>query len=307
MKTYKGFDKDLRCRGFQYEVGKEYEEKEAEACKRGFHACENPFDVFNYYPPCDGNRYCEVEQSGELSKHIDDSKVASTKIKIGVELGLKGLIQAGVSFILDKVNWKDDAATNTGNRSAATNTGYYSAATNTGNRSAATNTGNCSAATNTGDYSAATNTGNCSAATNTGNYSAATNTGNRSAATNTGNRSAATNTGNYSAATNTGNRSAATNTGYYSAATNTGNRSAATNTGNCSAAEVADGGSVAIVTGYQSKAKAELGSAIVVAERGDWDGETYPLINIKAAIVDGEKIKANTWYTLKNGEFVECD
>ena len=253
MKTYKGFDKDLRCRGFQYEIGKEYEEKKAEACECGFHGCENPLDVFAYYPPCDGNRYCEVEQSGELSNHVDGSKVASTKIKIGVELGLKGLIQAGVSFILDKVNWKDDAATNTGD---------YSAATNTGNRSAATNTGNRSAATNTGDYSAATNTGICSAATNTGNCSAAT---------------------------NTGSRSAATNTGIYSAA------------------EVADGGSVAIVTGYQSKAKAELGSAIVVAERGDWDGETYPLINIKAAIVDGEKIKANTWYTLKNGEFVECD
>ena len=252
MKTYKGFDKDLKCRGFQYEIGNEYEEKEAEACEKGFHACENPFDIFAYYPPCDGNRYCEVEQSGELSRHDDDSKVASTKIKIGVELGLKGLIQAGVSFILDKVNWKDDAATNTGDYSAATNTGYQSAATNTGDRSAATNTGYQSAATNTGDYSAATNTG------------------------------------------------------YQSAATNTGDRSAATNTGDYSAAEVANGGSVAIVTGYQSKAKAGLGSAIVVAERGEWNGQTYPLLNIKAAIVDGEKIKADTWYTLKNGEFVEC-
>ena len=216
MKTYKGFDKDLKCMGFQYEIGKEYEEKEAEVCEKGFHACENPLEVFSHYPPCDGNRYCEVEQSGELSKHDDDSKVASTKIKIGVELGLKGLIQAGVSFILDKVNWKDDTATNTGNWSAATNTGDWSAATNTGNRSAATNTGNWSAA------------------------------------------------------------------------------------------EVANGGSVAIVTGCNSKAKAGLGSAIVVAERGDWNGQTYPLLNIKAAIVDGEKIKADTWYTLKNGEFVEC-
>ena len=128
MKTYKGFDKDLKCRGFQYEVGKEYEEKEAKACKKGFHACENPFDVFNYYPPCDGNRYCEVEQSGELSRHDDDSKVASTKIKIGVELGLKGLIQAGVSFILDKSDWKDDTAVNSGNHSAAVNSGDQSAA-----------------------------------------------------------------------------------------------------------------------------------------------------------------------------------
>lgn len=98
MKAYKGFDRDLKCRGFQYEIGKEYEEKEAEACEKGFHACENPLEVFRYYPPCDGNRYCEVEQDGELSKHDGDSKVASTKIKIGVELGLKGLIQAGVSF-----------------------------------------------------------------------------------------------------------------------------------------------------------------------------------------------------------------
>ena len=226
MKTYKDFDKDLKCRGFQYEVGKEYEEKEAKACEKGFHACENPFDVFGYYPPCDGNRYCEVEQSGELSRHNDDSKVASTKIKIGVELGLKGLIQAGVSFILDKSNRKDDAAVNSGDRSAAVNSG------------------------------------DCSAAVNSG---------------------------------------------YQSAAVNSGYQSAAVNSGYRSAAEVANGGSVAIVTGRRAKAKAGLGSAIVVAERGEWNGETYPLINIKAAIVDGQKIKADTWYTLTNGEFVECD
>ena len=142
---------------------------------------------------------------------------------------------------------------------------------------------------------------------NAGDYSAAMNTGDRSAATNTGDYSAATNTGNRSAATNTGDYSAATNTGYRSVATNTGHCSAATNTGYRSAAEVSNGGSVAIATGYQSKAKAGLGSAIVIAERGEWNGKTYLLLNIKAAIVDGEKIKADTWYTLINGEFVECD
>jgi hypothetical protein len=280
MKAYKGFDKDLKCRGFQYEIGKEYEEKEAEACEKGFHACENPLEVFRYYPPCDGNRYCEVEQDGELSKHGGDSKVASTKIKIGVELGLKGLIQAGVSFILDKVNWKADAATNTDAQSAAVNLGYRSAATNTGDLSAAMNTGDRSAAVNTGDYSAVVNSGD---------YSAAMNTGYRSAAV------------------NSGFQSAAVNSGFQSAAVNSGTRSAAVNSGTGSAAEVSNGDSVAIVTGYNSKAKAGLGSAIVIAERGDWNGKTYPLNNIKAAIVDGEKIKADTWYTLKNGEFVECD
>lgn len=289
MKAYKGFDRDLKCRGFQYEIGKEYEEKEAEACEKGFHACENPLEVFRYYPPCDGNRYCEVEQDGELSKHGGDSKVASTKIKIGVELGLKGLIQAGVSFILDKVNWKADAATNTDAQSAAVNLGYRSAAMNTGDRSAAVSTGDYSAVVNSGDYSAAMNTG----------Y--------RSAAVNSGFQSAAVNSGIGSAAVNSGIQSAAVNSGFQSAAVNSGTRSAAVNSGTGSAAEVSNGDSVAIVTGYNSKAKAGLGSAIVIAERGDWNGKTYPLNNIKAAIVDGEKIKADTWYTLKNGEFVECD
>ena len=289
MKAYKGFDKDLKCRGFQYEIGKEYEEKEAEACEKGFHACENPLEVFRYYPPCDGNRYCEVEQDGELSKHGGDSKVASTKIKIGVELGLKGLIQAGVSFILDKVNWKADAATNTDAQSAAVNLGYRSAATNTGDLSAAMNTGDRSAAVNTGDYSAVMNTGDYSAAMNTGFQSAAVNSGIGSAAV------------------NSGIQSAAVNSGFQSTAVNSGTRSTAVNSGTGSAAEVSNGDSVAIVTGYNSKAKAGFGSAIVITERGVWNGKTYPLINIKAAIVDGEKIKADTWYTLKNGEFVECN
>ena len=172
-KTYKGFDKDLKCRGYQYEVGKEYEHKGfVKCCNSGFHACENPLEVLGYYGPAN-SRYFEVEQSGELQKDDDGSKVASSKISIKCEIGLRGLIDAGVKFILEKVDFKNAKKSNTGD---------YSAATNTGNRSAATNTGNCSAATNTGDYSAATNTGDYSAATNTGDYSAATNTGDYSAA-----------------------------------------------------------------------------------------------------------------------------
>ena len=321
IKGYKGFNPDLTCRDFKYEVGEEYDTEKAVSCQTGFHFCENPFDVFNYYAPSDEkglNRFCEVEGSG-------DYKVACTHIKINAEIGLNGLIKAGIKFILDKVNWKDSkksntgdrsAATNTGDFSAATNTGNRSAATNTGNRSAATNTGNRSAATNTGDFSAATNTGDFSAATNTGNWSAATNTGNRSAATNTGNRSAATNTGNWSAATNTGDWSAATNTGDFSAATNTGNRSAATNTGNrsaatntgdFSAASVEGKDSIAIVTGKDSKAKGSLGCWIVLTEREDWNGETYPIKQVKAFKVDGEVVKPDTYYKLVDGKAVEIE
>ena len=184
--AYKGFDKDMKCRGFQYEVGKEYEcGGQIKACENGFHACENSLDVFGYYPPAD-SRYCEVEQSGDTDRDGNDSKIASGKIRIIREIGLKGIIEAGVKHILDKASKTNDAATNTGDQSAATNTGDQSAATNTGDQSAATNTGDQSAATNTGDQSAATNTGNWSAATNTGNWSAASVEGKESVAIVTG-------------------------------------------------------------------------------------------------------------------------
>ena len=313
MKCFKGFDKDLKCRDFQYEIGKEYTEEKADICNCGFHACKFPMDVFGYYSPSD-SRYCEVdlEANNQLS---NDSKRVGKKISVKAEIGIAGIIKAGVEYIKEQVNWEDDKATNTGNYSAATNTGYHSAATNTGyqsaatntgDQSAATNTGNRSAATNTGYQSAATNTGNRSAATNTGDQSAATNTGDRSAATNTGDRSAATNTGDQSAATNTGDRSAATNTGDQSAATNTGNYSAATNTGDRSAAIVEGKESIALATGINSKAKGKIGCFIVLAEWKEINYE-YHIVDVKSAKVDGENIKEDTFYTLKDGKFVEAD
>ncbi|EAQ9767395.1 hypothetical protein P8T14_000792 [Salmonella enterica] len=330
--TFKGFNKDLKCRGFQFAIGETFHhDGKVEACGSGFHACECPFDVFSYYPPAE-SRYAETISFGITdSEEGGDTKIASSSITIKDELTLPQFIQRGIEWIWSKIDksleqqimcgsWS--AATNTGNRSAATNTGDCSAATNTGNRSAATNTGDCSAATNTGDcsaatntgdwsaatntgdWSAATNTGYCSAATNTGDWSAATNTGDRSAATNTGDCSAATNTGDWSAATNTGDCSAATNTGDWSAATNTGDRSAATNTGYQSAAEVSGSQSVAASLGIEGKARASEGGAIVLCYR-DEDGE---LIHIRASKVGENGIMPNTWYQLdKDGEFVECE
>ncbi|MBM7887726.1 hypothetical protein I0T62_21670 [Salmonella enterica] len=330
--TFKGFNKDLKCRDFQFEIGKTFHhDGKVEACVSGFHACECPFDVFSYYSPAD-SRFAETISFGITNREEDgDTKIASASITIKAELTLPQFIQRGIEWIWSKIDksleqqimcGNRSAATNTGNRSAATNTGNCSAATNTGNRSAATNTGNwsaatntgnCSAATNTGNCSAATNTGDCSAATNTGEWSAATNTGYRSAATNTGNCSAATNTGDCSAATNTGDWSAATNTGNQSAATNTGNRSAATNTGDCSAAtntgdwsaaEVSGSQSVAAAFGIEGKARASEGGAIVLCYR-DEDGE---LIHIRASKVGENGIMPNTWYQLnEDGEFVACE
>ena len=106
--SFKGFDKDLKCKGFQYEVGKEYEEETANACETGFHACERPLDVFCYYPPAT-SRYCEVEQDGQISKHDDDSKVASSKIKIGAEIGIPGLVKAQIEYVRSRCTNENNA------------------------------------------------------------------------------------------------------------------------------------------------------------------------------------------------------
>ena len=201
--TVKGFDQNLRCRDYQFEVGKTYTHEGAvKVCESGFHAVEYALDVFGYYPPSD-SRYCVVAQSGQIGRHDDDSKIVSASITIQAEIKLPQLIQRGVDWIMARLE----------STKTETNTGDWSAATNTGDRSAATNTGEQSAATNTGYRSAATNTGYRSAATNTGDRSAATNTGEQSAATNTGEQSAATNTGDWSAATVEGPHSVALSAG----------------------------------------------------------------------------------------------
>ena len=190
IKGYKGFGKDLKCRDYQYEVGKDYEHNgEVSCCNSGFHFCENPMDVLAYYNPA-GSRYCEVEGSGAIDKDTDDTKVAVSKLHISAEIGLKGLIEAGVKFILDKVNWKDNKESNTGYQSAATVEGKDS---------------------------------------------------------------------------------------------------------------------IAIVTGYDSKAKGALGCWIVLTERRGWNGNGYPIKEVKAFKVDGEIVKADTFYKLINGEAVEVE
>ena len=144
--AYKGFDKNLKCRDYQYEVGKTFEHKgKVEACESGFHACEYPLDVFRYYPPS-SSRFAIVKMHGETSKDSDDTKIASAKITIETEIKLPEMINRAVDWIKNKINWSDDNTSNTGNQSAATNTGNQSAATNTGDWSAATNTGDWSAA-----------------------------------------------------------------------------------------------------------------------------------------------------------------
>ena len=156
VKSYKGFSRDMTCKGKQYEEGKDYEEDRAEACKSGMHACEYPLDCFSYYPP--GNSvYHEVTQSGKLSRNGDDSKIASTKMHIGARLDIHGMVSAAIEFTKTRTTteYTDPKMATAGNYGAAT----------AGDCGAAT-AGNCGAAT-AGDSGAAT-AGNCGAATSRG-------------------------------------------------------------------------------------------------------------------------------------------
>ena len=315
IKAYKAFDKDLSCRGFKYKVGKEYEETgDIKACEKGFHACPYPLDVFGYYAPA-GSRFCEVEQSGKIDDSESD-KVCSSKIRIGAELDIRGLVKAAVSYVKERCtnecNAKPGKPATAGNYGAATagnygaaTAGNYGAATagyrgaaTAGDRGAATagyggaaTAGDRGAAT-AGDSGAAT-AGNSGAAT-AGDYGAAT-AGNRGAAT-AGNRGAAT-AGDGGAAT-AGYRGAAT-AGYRGAAT-AGDRGAATARGKASTGS----NGLSVARGKNVQVKGGIGAILVIAEERD---DTYDIVDWKAVAVDGEVVKADTWYRLENGELVEVD
>ncbi|MCG4597402.1 hypothetical protein L0P71_16490, partial [Sellimonas intestinalis] len=155
IKSYKGFNRDLTCRGKQYEVGKEYEEDRAQSCECGMHACEYPLDCFSYYDPAH-SVYYEVEQSGDLSRRGDDSKVASTKMKIGAEINIAGMVKASINYIRERIKEEkgsdDDygASLATGDYGASSATGYYGASSATGYKGASLATGDYGASSATG-------------------------------------------------------------------------------------------------------------------------------------------------------------
>ena len=164
IKSYKGFNKDMTCKDFQYEEGKEYEESNALVFETGFHACEYPLDCLIYYNPAE-SVYHEVEQSGKLSRNSDDSKVASTKIKIGAKVSIAGLVEAAIEYTKERVK---PEANSDDYKGASSATGYKGASSATGNCGASSATGYKGASSATGDYGASSATGNCGASSATG-------------------------------------------------------------------------------------------------------------------------------------------
>ena len=264
MKACKGFDKNLRCRGFQYEVGGEYTEETAELCNRGPHACENPLDTLRYYRPGD-SRYCEVEIEDNGQRSSYDSKVCGKHIKIGAEIGLKGVINAGVRFVFDKCEsaTEENASGNLGNAAASGWSGNAAASGWSGNAAASGWSGNAAASGNLGNAAASGWRGNAAASGNLGNAAASGERGNAAAS---------------------GWSGTAVVTGFAGRATALGEQ--------C----------LAVAWGEDSLARGTVGNWIVVSERDD-DGN---IIDVKIAKVDGDTVKADTWYKLVNGEIMEA-
>src|SRR5574344_613037 len=143
IKGFKAFDKDLKCRDFQYEVGKIYKEDVTPSCcNRGFHFCEYPLETFRYYNPNE-SRFCEVEALGDVDKEDGDTKVATNKIKIGAEITIAGLVKAAIEKKVkgSTVRKEEEASSATGNEGASSATGDYGASSATGDYGASSATG----------------------------------------------------------------------------------------------------------------------------------------------------------------------
>ena len=284
--AYKGFDKDMKCRGFQYEEGKTYHMPGAVLCKEGAHACTMPLDVLGYYPPGDGSIYRMVELDEVCDEKSDDSEVCAKTIKIGAEIGIPGLVEAQIAWVKNTIGFDEKIKKAKGSPDKHA-TGDQGAASATGCRGAASATGIQGAASATGWRGAASATGGRGAAAATGGGGAASATGCRGAA----------------AAAGYG--GAASATGWLGAAYATGIQGAAAATGDQGAASAMGKASVAMASGCDGRVMGAIGCAIFAVERGEWDGNTYPIISVAAGIVDGVTLKEKTWYKCVGGKFVE--
>ncbi|MER8941305.1 hypothetical protein NKH82_17620 [Mesorhizobium sp. M0915] len=309
--TYKGFKPDMSCRGFQYEMGKNYKVSgKIVACENGFHACEHPLGVLGHYPPAT-SVYAITEQRGPFAREdgSSDSKVASAEITVTARIELPELVAAAIKYVFDRAKWisgpfasgKGEGVNETKDRGAATASGWQGAATASGDQGAATASGWQGAATASGWQGAATASGTRGAATASGRWGAATASGRWGAATASGWQGAATASGDWGAATASGTRGAATASGWQGAATASGRWGAATASGDQGAATASGDWGAATASGYEGKARGKDGCALFLVERST-SGE---ILNAWAGIVGKDGIKADTFYRLADGKPIE--
>ena len=317
IKIAKGFNDKLQCNPngtpFQFEVGKEYAEPSASLCSHGFHGCENPIDCFTYYPP-GTSRYCDAELDATTETQPEDTKRVGKHIKIGAEIGIKGIIDGTIKFIFDKCDSSSETAATTGYRANAATTGCRANAATTGYRANAATTGDSANAATTGYMANAATTGDSANAATTGDRANAATTGYRANAATTGYRANAATTGCMANAATTGDSANAATTGcmanaattgYMANAATTGCRANAATTGDRANASVFNG--VAAAIGINGAAKGKLGCFIMLAEWIKDDDYNWVLKTAKSHKVDNKTIMEDVYYKLENGKFIEAE
>ena len=293
--SYKGFDKNMQCRGFQYEVGKEYEmDGEIKCCNRGFHACKSPMEVWDYYDMIN-SRYAEVEQSGKIEEEVNSTKVCSSRIKIKAELKLADIINIGVEWLKDitspsKVK-ADGALNDNGDR-----------------RKQIGSSGDSAQIGSSGDYAKIGSSG-YSAKIGSSGYSAQIGSSGDSAKIgSSGDYAQIDSSGNYAKIGSSGDSAKIGSSGDYAQIGSSGDSAQIGSSGDSAQIDSTGEDSVIMCAGNSSIAKAKVGSWITLAE-WKWSDEKKRDVPVcvKTEYVDGENIKADTWYQLKNGKFVEVE
>ena len=273
--AYKGFDKNLKCRDFQYEVGKEYEmDGDIKCCERGFHACESPLEVFDHYDMLN-SRFAEVEQSGEIDKEEDTTKVCSSKIKIKAELNLVDIVKLGVEWIKEVTSpsklKKETDLNDNGNNSAQIGS-----------------SGDSAQIGSSGDYAKIGSSGDYAQIGSSGDYAKIGSSGYSAQIGSSGDYAKIGSSGDYAQIGSSGDSAQIGSSGDYAKMESTGYHS------------------VVMAAGNNSIAKAKIGSWITLSEWDCIDGVWIPIC-VKTEKVDGERIKADTFYKLVNGEFKEVE
>ena len=318
--AYKGFDKNLKCREFQYEVGKEYEmDGDIKCCERGFHACESPLEVFDHYDMLT-SRFAEVEQSGEIDKEENTTKVCSSKIKVKAELKLADIINLGVEWIKDVTSpsklKKETDLNDNGNNSAKIgssgdsaqigSSGYSAKIGSSGDSAQIGSSGYSAKIGSSGDYAQIGSSGDSAKIGSSGDYAQIGSSGDSAQIGSSGDSAQIGSSGDYAQIGSSGDSAQIGSSGDSAQIGSSGDYAKIGSSGDYAQIESTGNHSVVMAAGNNSIAKAKIGSWITLAEWDCIDGVWIPIC-VKTEKVDGEHIKADTFYKLVNGEFKEVE
>ena len=322
MKAYKGFDRSMRCRGFQFEEGKTYKEDKAELCKAGFHACENPLDVWRYYSPADGCEYHEVELEDVSEKwNSNDSKVCGKRIRIGAKLGIEELVNASVSIYIDKANkdaqdalidngktWRRIAASehkacigSSGEWACIAESGYEACIGSSGYEACIAASGHKACIGSSGKWASIAASGHEACIGSSGKWTRIAASGNEARIGVSGDEARIGASGDEARIAVSGHKARIGASGDEARIAVSGHKARIAASGDEAQIETRGTNCVMMCAGQNSRAKGQNGSWIVLTE---WlNGEP----NVVARRIDGTMIKADTWYVLRDGQLQEVD